>query len=230
MEEHPAIGETRRHVFLASRPHTGVAIGEKAPSRVATGIDGIARIRLTSRLLHVGIHDRAAELQKPLVRHLPVYPRIYHESTVCRPISFPRGRLVPAISRRRRTAPDRHSYVARRVRRDEYRLYAEGHVVAGLCEKRRGDRVLLARASPLLRTGGDVGWRIDVEGSGKAQRELVFHDDLVCVDHAPLPPGIAPDGGIFLEVHLAAAQMRPLEIHVDRAARAVVVLLGPRPA
>jgi len=49
---------------------------------------------------------------------------------------------------------------------------------------------------------------------------------LVRVDHAALAPDVAADGRLLGEVDLAVAEVRALQVHVDRAARAVVVLLG----
>ena len=124
--------------------------------------------------------------------------------------------------------PDGNADVARLVGLLEHRLEPDRHVLDRTPRERRSDRVGLPGVGSLLRALAKIGGREDVERADRAEGELVVAIDLVRVDHAALAPGMTPDGSVLLEIDPVAAEVRALEVHVDRAARAGVVLLRTR--
>ena len=214
-QERLRLRESGGHVLLSGAPEPGVVVVQKLGT--ASGV------RLARLLVHGRKLKRASELEKPVLRHLPVDPGVDEHSLVVLAVPGKARRLVPAISSAGASAPHWDADVARRVRILEHRLESERDVVVRLEQEARryGERLASARA--LLRPLVDVRGLVVVRGTDDAHRGLPVKHRLVGVGHSALAEGVLSDRGVRLEVHLVAPEMRSLEVHVDRPARAVGV-------
>ena len=215
------LGKARSHVLLAARPLASLVEIGKVP---------VVHVRLASPLLPVGEHERAAELEKPIICDLPVDIGVKVHRVVFRAVALAARRFVPAIAAAWPSAPDGDADVARLVGLLEHRLEPDRHVLDRAPRERRRNRVGLPRIGALLRALAKIGRREDVKRANCADSELVVAVDLICVNHTALAPCVAPDGGVLLEVDPVAAEVRALKVHVDGTARTRVVLLRSRAA